>query len=80
MGPTRTTISYDEKVEQRIQKLMGAGVVESRSDFFQRAASAYFMLMDLSREASEVDVALEEGTDEAAELVAAIEEASSGGF
>ena len=41
----RNTISYSEQTEDAIDALIETGVVETRSEFFQRAGQSYLGLL-----------------------------------
>lgn len=42
----KTTISYSDGTEERIQALIDAGVIDNRSEFFQRASQMYLYCLD----------------------------------
>lgn len=42
----RTTISYPDWLHARIEMLIGAGVVDSQSDFFRQASTSHLLILE----------------------------------
>jgi len=72
----KPTISYSDPLEDDIQKLIDAGFVDGRSEFFQRSAAAYMMLIQTGLEPCADSVLEADNLDDATEQLKTVQEAA----